>query len=53
LAQVFVPPDSVNYFDLEDPVSLIPLEEPMTALRDLAGLVIIDEIQRRPDLFPF
>ncbi len=52
LAQVFVPPDSVNYFDLEDPVSLIRLEEPMTALRDLAGLVVIDEIQRRPDLFP-
>jgi uncharacterized protein len=52
LAQMFVPPDSVNYFDLEDPVSLIRLEEPMTALRDLAGLVVIDEIQRRPDLFP-
>lgn len=52
LAQMFVPPDSVNYFDLEDPVSLIRLEEPMTALRDLAGLVVIDEIQRRPELFP-
>jgi len=52
LAQMFVPPDSVNYFDLEDPVSLTRLEEPMTALRDLTGLVVIDEIQRRPDLFP-
>jgi uncharacterized protein len=52
LAQMFVPPDSVNYFDLEDPVSLIRLEEPMTALRDLAGLVVIDEIQRRLELFP-
>lgn len=52
LAQMFVPPDSVNYFDLEDPVSLIRLEEPITALRDLTGLVVIDEIQRRPDLFP-
>ncbi len=52
LAQIFVPPDSVNYFDLEDPVSLIRLEEPMTALRDLTGLVVIDEIQRRPELFP-
>jgi predicted AAA+ superfamily ATPase len=52
LAQLFVPPDSVNYFDLEDPVSLIRLEEPMTALRDLTGLVVIDEIQRLPDLFP-
>lgn len=52
LAQSFVLPDSVNYFDLEDPVSQARLEEPMTALRVLQGLVVIDEIQRRPDLFP-
>jgi uncharacterized protein len=52
LTQMFVSCDSVNYFDLEDPVSLTRLEEPMTALRDLTGLVVIDEIQRRPDLFP-
>ena len=52
LAQMFVSSDSVNYFDLEDPVSLTRLEEPMTAIRDLTGLVVIDEIQRRPDLFP-
>jgi hypothetical protein len=52
LAQTFVAPDSVNYFDLEDPVSHTRLEEPMTALRPLQGLVVIDEIQRRPDLFP-
>jgi predicted AAA+ superfamily ATPase len=52
LARQFVAPDSVNYFDLEDPVSLARLDEPMTALRDLEGLVVIDEIQRRPGLFP-
>ncbi len=52
LARQFVPPDSVNYFDLEDPVSLARLDQPMTALQDLRGLVVIDEIQRRPDLFP-
>ncbi len=51
LARTFVPPDSANYFDLEDPVSLARLEEPMTVLRDLQGLVVIDEIQRRPELF--
>jgi predicted AAA+ superfamily ATPase len=51
LARMFVASDSLNYFDLEDPVSLIRLEEPMVALRDLSGLVVIDEIQRRPDLF--
>lgn len=52
LAREFLPPDSLNYFDLEDPVSLARLEEPMTALRGLRGLVIIDEIQRAPELFP-
>lgn len=52
LARLFVLPDSPNYFDLEDPLSLARLDEPMTALRDLSGLVVIDEIQRRPELFP-
>ncbi len=52
LARQFVAADSPNYFDLEDPVSLARLDEPMTALGPLAGLVVIDEVQRRPDLFP-
>ena len=52
LAREFVPEDSVNYFDLEDPVSLARLDEPMTALASLKGLIVIDEVQRRPDLFP-
>lgn len=52
LAREFVSPDSVNYFDLEDPLSLMLLEQPMTALQHLTGLVVIDEIQRRPELFP-
>ena len=52
LARQFVQLNSINYFDLEDPVSLTRLEQPLTALRDLQGLVVIDEIQRRPDLFP-
>jgi hypothetical protein len=52
LARQFVPPDSTDYFDLEDPLSLARLDEPMTALRDLTGLVVIDEVQRRPELFP-
>ncbi len=52
LARELLNPDSPSYFDLEDPASLVRLEQPMTALRDLEGLVVIDEIQRRPDLFP-
>lgn len=52
LARHFVRSDSVNYFDLEDPQSLARLAEPDLALRPLRGLVVIDEVQRRPDLFP-
>ena len=52
LARELIEEDSVNYFDLEDPASLARLDEPMTALRPLKGLIVIDEIQRRPDLFP-
>ncbi len=52
LARSFVSFASVNFFDLEDPQSLARLRDPDTALRPLKGLVVIDEIQRRPELFP-
>lgn len=52
LARQFVSPGSLNYFDLEDPQSVARLSEPDTSLRPLKKLVVIDEIQRRPDLFP-
>ena len=52
LARQFVNPEAVNYFDLESPASLVRLDEPMTALASLRGLVVIDEVQLRPDLFP-
>ncbi len=52
LARQFVPPGSPNYFDLEDPASLARLSEPDIALRPLRKLVVIDEVQRRPELFP-
>ena len=41
-----------GYFDLENPVDLRQLAQPQTVLEALDGLVVIDEIQRRPDLFP-
>lgn len=41
-----------HYFDLEDPRSLARLDEPQTALEGLTGTVVIDEVQRKPDLFP-
>src|SRR5262245_622692 len=52
LARTLVPVASTHYFDLEDPRDVERLDQPMTALEPLRGLVVIDEIQRRPDLFP-
>lgn len=42
----------MNYFDLEDPLDQARLQNPRDVLGDLTGLVIIDEFQRQPDLFP-
>ena len=42
----------ITRFDLEDPTDLAALAEPKLALQGLRGLVVIDEIQRVPDLFP-
>ncbi len=39
------------FFDLENPVDIRRLSAPMTVLEALSGLIIIDEVQRRPDLF--
>jgi len=52
LARRFLPAGHTNYFDLEDPEALARLAEPMAALRELRGLIVIDEIQRAPGLFP-
>ena len=41
-----------THFDLEDPRDLARLADPMLALAHLRGLVVLDEVQRRPDLFP-
>lgn len=41
-----------TFFDLENPEDLARLSDPMLALKDMQGLVVIDEIQRHPDLFP-
>ena len=43
---------AVHFFDLENPFDLGRLDNPMLALAALQGTVVIDEIQRRPDLFP-
>ncbi|MBU0716823.1 MAG: ATP-binding protein [Planctomycetes bacterium] len=43
---------AVAYFDLEDPASEARLRDPKLALERLTGLVVIDEVQRRPELMP-
>ena len=52
LARQILEPTAPTYFDLEDPRTRALFEEPMTALEPLTGLVVIDEVQRTPDLFP-
>ena len=42
----------VTWFDLEDPVDLARLADPGLELRPLRGLVVLDEIQRLPEVFP-
>ncbi len=45
-------PGSTHFFDLENPEDLSRLTDPMLVLKSLQGLVIIDEVQRLPELFP-
>ncbi len=52
LARELVNIHSPNYFDLEDQSSLIALAGPKGVLESLKGLVVIDEVQERPELFP-
>lgn len=52
LAQRFVARDAANYFDLENPLHAQRLAQPAQVLGALQGLVVIDEVQRQPDLFP-
>jgi uncharacterized protein len=42
----------ISRFDLENPSDLARLADPMLALQEPKGLVVLDEVQRRPELFP-
>ncbi len=52
LARAFIAGGRCSYFDLESPTDLRKLENPDYVLGRAVGLVVIDEIQVRPDLFP-
>jgi predicted AAA+ superfamily ATPase len=51
LAKIIAEQEPATIFDLENPVDVRRLSAPMQALKDLSGLVIIDEVQRQPELF--
>ena len=49
LSQTFQPD---HVFDLENPRDLAALDHPQLTLENLTGLIVIDEVQRKPELFP-
>ena len=51
LARLIAEQEPSTFFDLENPIDIQRLAAPMQTLKDLSGLVIIDEIQRKPELF--
>ena len=51
LARALLGAGSAQWFDLEDPQVEAQLAAPLTALKDLRGLIVIDEVQHAPDLF--
>ncbi|MCP4254825.1 MAG: ATP-binding protein [Candidatus Scalindua sp.] len=51
LARVICKNQAKNYFDLESQADLRRLANPEMILASLSGLVVIDEIQTKPDLF--
>ncbi|MFM8469518.1 MAG: ATP-binding protein [Limisphaerales bacterium] len=50
LAQAIAGEQPSHFFDLEDVDSLTRLAEPKVALERLEGLVVLDEVQRKPEL---
>jgi uncharacterized protein len=52
LARQLAESEISHFFDLEDPRDAARLASPMLALESLSGLVVLDEIQTLPQLFP-
>lgn len=42
---------SAVFFDMENPDDAAALEQPMMALAPLRGLVVLDEVQTKPEIF--
>ncbi len=52
LARLIESEGSANYFDLEDPATLAQMQTPKLVLERRSGIVVLDEVQRLPELFP-
>jgi predicted AAA+ superfamily ATPase len=52
LARALAAAPGTSWFDLEHPRDAARLSDPALALEGLRGLVVIDEVQRAPGLFP-
>ena len=50
-ARLFTVGRAARYFDLESPATRDVLRQPSSVLESLTGLVVIDEVQRMPELF--
>ena len=51
LARQIADGQGAAFFDLENPDDAAALEQPMMTLVPLRGLVVLDEVQRRPEIF--
>lgn len=51
LAKIIAQRETSTFFDLENPIDVKRLSAPLQVLKDLSGLVVIDEVQRKPELF--
>ncbi len=52
LARAVAASRDATFYDLEDPAHLAKLDDPSLFMQDARGLVVLDEVQRRPDIFP-
>jgi predicted AAA+ superfamily ATPase len=51
--QIMLQQGEVHFLDLEDPFDLQKLENPKLLFDNIKGVIIIDEVQRKPELFPY
>ncbi len=52
LARAIAATTESHYFDLESTQDLLRLQNPELALGELTGLIVLDEVQAKPGLFP-